>query len=1452
METEAGFSPAREVKEHLSPAGTEFTACPNAGLPVRPLTLQLQPIHAESSENPDLRGESSQPSASSRLAAALGNQQAVMETEDAELTEARTPRRAVSPEDPSQAEVEAHKLSGHARFRSWCRHCVRGRGCEAPHTRTQAPDSAIPVISWDYCYLSEKQDSTSEPESPTLVMWDSRTKALFAHLIPSKGTDFDDLEAVLKLEAADLDRLGYKRVAFRSDNEPAITSFLRELRRYWSGEVVPEAASTGDPQSNGAAERGVRMIKGAVRTLKDALEYNLSHDTESVPPVECPRGSAGSDSPTIPATSGLMTLLVRYAAVSQRLYCVGTDGRTPYERSTGRRHNPAAAEFGESVWWMPLQTSTNKLPPLGARFEEGFFMGPCDGSAETLVLTSTGLVRCRTIRRKPPRERWSRKLLEMTEASEMQPSLLDRSQKRIGIRAPVVVEPVEKEPEAYSPCPELIAKRPRRQRLERSDFVDHGYTPGCPGCNLISSGRPGEAHHNETCKTRMEPLLLQSDTGRHRVERALQRNTDYTARLSEQSKKPRGGDTSSSTGTTDFSNSVPPGPADPSSTSNSTSTGGRAPPIDNRVSPPRKRATPDPDEDLLMDATAGSSSASRAQAPPLVTKRAADQSVEDLADMPTDDPTARAATKRAADTSVEDLADGMDILSLNVGSAFEVTAQGSIAEIYSPPRIVPHAEKAGFMPGWSLDLTVKDEGGQPYDFSKHECREKARKLIHKTKPLLLIGSPMCTWFSVLQNLNKKHMSKENWQKAYNNAVEHIKFVFELYDTQVRNGRYFLHEHPATATSWKLPVVTQFCARYPHLYAVTMNMCQFGMTTPNSRGEPTPVKKPTRWLTNSPCLADSLEKHCPGDHVHEPLLGGKAKAAQEYPPKLCAQIVSGFAAQLKLDLASVGVEMIEVSSKSPTPVFNLEILQVDSEDTVCLELNQAEPTVKDEDSQWEAEDDVHGGTLPASLVMAARQKETKYLKDRKVYSYATVAEAWHRTRKKPLKLKWIDTNKGDKRLFNVRSRLVCTEIRRKGTESIFSATPPLESLRILLAKAASEDPSSSTSTTSIGGRPRRDPYKILLVDVSRAHFYADAVRDVYIQLPEEDPRSNEAGICGKLEKTMYGTLDAAERWGEHYALTLTNAGFTRGTASPCHFYHADKDIWILVHGDDFVVVARQSGREYAETTLRAQYEVKVDMAGPEAQDPKEIKILGRIVTYTDQGLTYEPDPGNMEKVIHELKLSDGKGAATPGVKDDSTVTAVELLERRKCYPPSNGVFPTQPVHSKEEGGWPELTGTEHSQYQSLAASLNYFALDRLDIMFAVKELMRKLSSPDENDWQKLKRAARYLINTPRLVMQFPWQPLGDTLTVYTDADHAGCLRTRKSTSGGVIVWNKALLKAWSRTQSLIALSSGESELAAVTKAAAEALGIKSVLSDFGTKVKIEIHSDATAAIGICKE
>ena len=85
--------------------------------------------------------------------------------------------------------------------------------------------------------------------------------------------------------------------------------------------------------------------------------------------------------------------------------------------------------------------------------------------------------------------------------------------------------------------------------------------------------------------------------------------------------------------------------------------------------------------------------------------------------------------------------------------------------------------------------------------------------------------------------------------------------------------------------------------------------------------------------------------------------------------------------------------------------------------------------------------------------------------------------------------------------------------------------------------------------------------------------------------------------------------------------------------------------------------------------------------------------------------------------------------------------------------------------------------------------------------------------------------------------------------FVDADFAGCQTTRRSTCGGCIMWAGCMLKAWSKTITTLALSSGESELAAMSKGAAEGLGIESIFEDFGLKVAIEIHSDATAAIGI---
>ena len=60
-----------------------------------------------------------------------------------------------------------------------------------------------------------------------------------------------------------------------------------------------------------------------------------------------------------------------------------------------------------------------------------------------------------------------------------------------------------------------------------------------------------------------------------------------------------------------------------------------------------------------------------------------------------------------------------------------------------------------------------------------------------------------------------------------------------------------------------------------------------------------------------------------------------------------------------------------------------------------------------------------------------------------------------------------------------------------------------------------------------------------------------------------------------------------------------------------------------------------------------------------------------------------------------------------------------------------------------------------------------------------------------------------------------------------------------------------IKGWSKTQALIALSSGESELYAALKSAAETLGVMSMLKDLNWNMTGRVYGDASALLGIIK-
>jgi len=142
-------------------------------------------------------------------------------------------------------------------------------------------------------------------------------------------------------------------------------------------------------------------------------------------------------------------------------------------------------------------------------------------------------------------------------------------------------------------------------------------------------------------------------------------------------------------------------------------------------------------------------------------------------------------------------------------------------------------------------------------------------------------------------------------------------------------------------------------------------------------------------------------------------------------------------------------------------------------------------------------------------------------------------------------------------------------------------------------------------------------------------------------------------------------------------------------------------------------------------------------------------------------------------------------------------------------------------------------------------------DRTDIQYAVKELSRKMSCPNEDDFGRLKKVVRYLKGAPRFRNIFIYQKRPKAIEVWTDSDLAGCQKSRKSASGGVVRHGEHIMKSWSTNQAVIALSSGEAEYYALVKGVSGAIGTTNLCQDLGTIMEgpIKAKTYANAAIDI---
>jgi hypothetical protein len=686
-----------------------------------------------------------------------------------------------------------------------------------------------------------------------------------------------------------------------------------------------------------------------------------------------------------------------------------------------------------------------------------------------------------------------------------------------------------------------------------------------------------------------------------------------------------------------------------------------------------------------------------------------------------------------------------------------------IAEVYSPRRVTSQGEKMGLKAGEAMDLTTG------WDFRLKEHRDCARKYIHKYKPKLLIGSPMCTAFSTLQRMNPNDKNKTaKWLEA----KEHIKFVVELYREQVKGGRWFLHEHPAMASSWDLEEMKNM-EKEEGVKISIADQCMYGLETWTAGGAMGKARKRTKFMTNCEGIHKELQKKCDGRterrsilrqisfseiscvstssvYQHQHLLGGRAKDAARYPEELCKAICRGLLEQMHCK--ELGVRYL---------------YSVKAEDGV----QENHGCEHEDDLGGQAWDDVSGEMLDPAKVQGARREEIQYVNDMKVWRKMSRREAIRRGYK-IIKVRWIDINKGDKQHPLYRSRLVGKEFNDGVIEGLFASTPPLEALRLLVSDAA----------TICEGQD-----KVLMInDISRAYFEAPMRRFLCVELPDEarDQKDYEEDNVGLLLMSLYGTRDAAANFQAEVNVFMKSCGFRRGRYNVSTYYHQEKNLKTLVHGDDFVTTGERKNTEWFRARLLSRFQIKTKVVGTGTSDLREATVLNRTIRTTATGWEYEADQRHADILVREMNLEEANSVKTPG--EDA-----------------------KPWWEDEDAE--KLKGKEETKFRAMAARCNYLALDRADIQYPTKEICRGMANPSKGDVRKLRRLVRYLVERRRVVFVFEFQKYVSDLKGYSDSDWAGCRRTAKSTSGGVIMNGKHCIKTWASTQKNITLSSGEAEL-----------------------------------------
>jgi hypothetical protein len=381
--------------------------------------------------------------------------------------------------------------------------------------------------------------------------------------------------------------------------------------------------------------------------------------------------------------------------------------------------------------------------------------------------------------------------------------------------------------------------------------------------------------------------------------------------------------------------------------------------------------------------------------------------------------------------------------------------------------------------------------------------------------------------------------------------------------------------------------------------------------------------------------------------------------------------------------------------------------------------------------------------------------------------------------KPIGSKWVYKvkYKADGSIERYKARLVAkgyNQVEGLDYFDTFSPVAKLSTVRVLLALASV------------------NKWHLHQMDVNNAFLHGDLQEDVYMAIPDGVQVHKQNQVC-KLMKSLYGLKQASRKWYEKLTSLLISEGYTQSTADYSLFTlrKDDQFIALLVYVDD-IILAGTDLNEF--TRIKAILDTKFKI--------KDLGVLryflGLEVAHSEQGITISQRKYCLD-LLQDSGLLGSKPAITP-------------------------LDPSIKLHQDSGQAYEDV-----SSYRRLIGKLLYLTNTRPDISFATQQLSQFLHKPTVTHYKAACRIVRYLKQSPGRGLMFPRNSEIQILG-YSDADWAGCLDTRRSTSGYCFFLGSSLISWKAKKQVTISRSSSEAEYRALSTATCELIWLLYLLKD----------------------